>query len=121
MELVAYAVLIYETFNRPWLAQSFERLVFPWFSHTLGPMQLRTSKRITNRESVALGIHKLRQTFETSAQEPAGKSRFRYQAIYSSLAKYNKDDEYISEVLMVLRTLSVRVATAYKLEFETIF
>ena len=62
MELVAYAILIYETFNRPWLARSVERVVFPWLSKTLGPMQVHTKTKLSDRESVAVGTQRTPRT-----------------------------------------------------------
>ena len=119
MELVVYAVLIYETFNRPWLAQIVERAVFPWLSHTLGPMQVHTETRLSDRESVALGTQQLRELFGKTSDELVGKPRSRYEVIRLTLAKYNRDDSYIGEVYNLLHTLWAQVATDYRSEFET--
>ncbi len=121
MELIAYAILIYETFNRPWLAQSIERIVFPRGSHTLGPMQVRTTTRLSDWESVVLGIQQLKQAFETTNEEILGKSMMRYQVIRMALAKYNRDENYISEIFQVLHILWAQVATDYRTEFETMY
>jgi len=48
MELVAYTILIHETFNRPWIAQAAERAVFPWGSRTIGPMQVYSDTRLSD-------------------------------------------------------------------------
>jgi hypothetical protein len=119
MELVAYAILIYETFNRPRVAQLFERMIFPWGSHTLGPMQVRTSKRISDWESVVLGAEYLRVAFETTEAELAGKNVSRYEIIRTALAKYNRDEHYIAEIFNLLHILWAQVATNYRIEFET--
>ncbi len=121
MELVAYAVLIYEGFNRPWLAQKVERIVFPWGSHSLGPMQVRTATRLSDRESVVVGIQRLRDAFALTNQEVSAKPTSRFQIIYMALGKYNRDESYISETLDVLHILWAQVATAYRSEFENMY
>jgi hypothetical protein len=121
MELVAYSVLIYETFNRPPSARFIERLVFPWGSHTLGPMQVKTSTRISDIESVSLGVAQLRGAFERTNQELAGKGPSRYKVIHNAVAKYNRDESYVSDVLSVLHTLWAQVATDYRSDFENMY
>ncbi len=121
MELVAYAVLIYETFNRPWLARAIERIVFPWMSQTLGPMQVRTEKRISDVESVRLGAQQLLGAYELTKSECSGKSVSRYEVIRMTLAKYNRDENYIGEVFGVLHTLWAQVSPDYRTEFETMY
>jgi|SRR5579872_2511454 len=121
MELVAYAVLIYETFNRPRLARLLERAVFPWGSHSLGPMQVRTNARISDRESVKIGVRQLRESFETTEAELAGKVPSRYHLISSSLAKYNRDSNYIGQVFTVIHVLWAQIVPEYRLEFENMY
>jgi hypothetical protein len=121
LELIAYAVLIYETFNRPRLAQAAERVLFPWFSHTLGPMQVRTDKRISDRESVTLGIHRLTAAYELTKSECGSQSTSRYQVIKMILAKYNRDETYINEVFGVIHTLWAQVVPEYRTEFERMY
>jgi hypothetical protein len=121
MELVAYAVLIYETFNRPALVRFAERLVFPWASRTLGPMQVRTATRLSDRESVAVGTQQLREAFEATKTELHDRPASRYQVIRLALAKYNRDENYIGEVLDVLHTLWAQVTPEYRNEFETMY
>ena len=121
MELVAYAILIYETFNRPWIARSFEHLVFPWGSDTIGPMQVHTTTRLSERESVEVGIDQLRNLFRATKAELVGRSESRYTMIKLTLAKYNRDETYIGEVFGVLHILWAQVATEYRTEFETMY
>ena len=118
MELVAYAILIYETFNRPWLARQVERAVFPWGSHTIGPMQVSTTTRLSDRESVIIGTQQLRRSFEMTQEELLGKRASRYTVIRMAIAKYNRDDNYIGEIFQVLHILWAQVATDYRTEFE---
>jgi hypothetical protein len=121
MELVTYAVLIYEGFNRPWLAQKVERIVFPWGSRSLGPMQVRTPTRLSDRESVVIGVQRLRDAFELTNQEVGTKPTPRYQILYMTLGKYNRDQTYISETCEVLHVLWAQVATDYRSEFENMY
>jgi hypothetical protein len=121
MELVAYAILVYETFNRPTIVRAIEHAVFPWHSQTLGPMQVRTGARLSDRDSVHLGVSELRRCFETTAQELSGKPASRYEAIRLTLAKYNRDKNYIKEVFQVLHILWAQIAPEYRLEFENMY
>ncbi len=121
MELVAYAILVYETFNRPWIARAIERAVFPWHSRTIGPMQVRTRTRLSDRDSVHLGVRQLRECFEATEQELSGNTATRYQVIRLALAKYNRDEHYISEVFQLLHILWAQVAPEYRTEFERMY
>ncbi len=119
MELVAYAILIHEGFNRPWVARMIERAVFPWGSHTLGPMQVHTTARLSNSESVHVGVSQLRQCFEETMREVvAQKPATRYETIRLAVAKYNRDEDYINELLVLLYMLWAQVAPEYRTEFE---
>jgi len=118
MELVTYAILIVESFNRPRLIQGLERITFPWGSHTLGPMQIRTDKRISDRESVQRGVKILKESFERTQQELSAKKFSRYDVIRSVLAKYNRDETYIEEVFQVLNILWAQIATEFRPELE---
>jgi len=119
MELVTYAILIYETFNRPRLVRLLESALFPWFSRTLGPMQVKTDTRLSERESVVKGVGQLRESFATTNAELLGKRASRYTVIRSAVAKYNRDEGYIAEVFQVLHTLWAQVAPEYRVDFET--
>lgn len=121
MELVAYAVLIYETFNRPWLTQVIERAVFPWGSHTLGPMQVHTDVRLSDRAAVAAGLAHLRECYGMTYAELKGKSVYLYDLLSKTVAKYNRDSKYVGEVMNLLYTLWAQVATEYRTDFETWF
>jgi hypothetical protein len=70
-EVIAYAVMIYESFNRPPVAQWLERhLLYPsGYAHTLGPMQVTTDLLLPDEELVRLGVERinthLQQAWET--------------------------------------------------------
>jgi hypothetical protein len=110
-ESIIYSVLIYESFNRPPVARTLERLVFPWFSKSLGPMQVATERRISDEESVKLGAAKLANAYQkalSAGVEKAtekkvvfdpGKNHYHRLFVVSRVAAaYNKDDGYVSEV-----------------------
>lgn len=128
IRLLAYAVLIYETFNRPGLDRWIEHWVlFPLgFAKTLGPMQVTTRKRISDRESVELGVAELEVAFpkalklareeyqeriealpdgfpkELLEKMPDGVER---EALRRTLSHYNPDSPYIYEVLSIFDEL----------------
>lgn len=77
VEAISYAVLIYETFNRPAFVQWLERWLFftLGLSHSLGPMQVRTENRVSNEESVRLGVRKISSDFAATVSARVVKSR----------------------------------------------
>jgi hypothetical protein len=67
-ELVSYAVMIYESFNRPRIYQWVENFVlFPaGRARTLGPMQVTTTLRLPDEELVRLGVERVNANFDTA-------------------------------------------------------
>lgn len=65
VEALSYAVMIYESYNRPALYQWIERnLLFPiGKARSLGPMQVIVSRRVPDTISVGLGVKKLSVAF----------------------------------------------------------
>ena len=62
-EALIYTTLIYENFNRPRLVRVVEHFVFPWMSKTLGPMQIATDRRLSDTDSVRLGVQKILNSY----------------------------------------------------------
>ena len=60
-EALSYAVMIYESFNRPRVYQLIEnRILFPLgMARTLGPMQVSTTRRLPEDELVQLGVERI--------------------------------------------------------------
>jgi hypothetical protein len=119
-EALVYAVMIYETFNRPLIYRAIERWVLhpSGFARSLGPMQVQSSEPISDMESVALGIEKLlgvfRDALPRSHQEYASwrevddTTRRRYahaSAIRAAAAAYNVRSDYASEIETIYDTL----------------
>lgn len=127
LRALIYSIMIYETFNRPWLARQLESSVlFPLgLSKTLGPMQVTTEKRLSDRESVAAGVSKLERDFETEyaqAYEQVAlirqmtpeyipsihgehSTKARQAAIRPTAASYNRDDDYVQQVMDIFHEL----------------
>jgi hypothetical protein len=79
VEATAYAIMIYESFNRPPLYQAIERWVlYPLrLAKTLGPMQVSTNQRQSDAELVRVGVQKVARDFalaldEVRASDPVG-------------------------------------------------
>ncbi len=121
MELVTYAIIVHETFNRPSIVQAAERVVFPWGSHTIGPMQVLTDTPLSDAESVRKGVALLKGHFETTRRELLGKTVMQYEVIRLILAKYNRDENYIREIFELLHILWSQVAPEYRTEFEHMY
>jgi len=110
-ESIIYSILIYEGFNRPPAVRLLERLLFPWGSKSLGPMQVTTDRRISDEESVTLGAKRLVDAYREVLATGNEKARLknvtfdsllniahRYYVISRVAAAYNKDDSYVGEV-----------------------
>jgi hypothetical protein len=103
---IAMSILIYESFNRPRVVQGLERLIFPRFSKTLGPMQVTTTKTITDFESVTLGCQKIAASYQNwkakadkdDIAEGPNEWRRRYTIVRGVAADYNRDSDYVSDL-----------------------
>lgn len=105
-KVLAYAIMVYEDFNRPRLARTIERIVFHWSTnpHTYGVMQVTSSKPLSDDESVRQGVLMinalLKERLETVSEEE-GKI-YIYSICYDIAAKYNPGHEdYASQVMQV--------------------
>ncbi|TXI44648.1 MAG: hypothetical protein E6Q50_17405 [Lysobacter sp.] len=102
---IVLAVLIYEGLNRPRIFQFLERLLLSIKGKaTIGPMQVLTTSRITNDESVKLGTEKLLSEYR-SAMKIEKREAF---ALHKALSAYNGSDAYAFEVSEILDILSPR-------------
>jgi hypothetical protein len=115
-EALVYAVLIYETFNRPYAYRLIERwILFPLGrSRTLGPMQVETQAVKSDPVSVREGATKLLEAFRRGLQvaegsapkwlanDEAGRRRYvRAQAAH----EYNIRSDYAGEIQSVYEVL----------------
>jgi hypothetical protein len=119
VESIAYSIMIYEGFNRPSVARMFEHLLFPMWSKTLGPMQIKTERRISDEDSVRIGVAKVISGYQDALKqgeeiakskgmnfEPEKNSSHRRFALLRVAAAYNKDDTYATEIEGVHEILS---------------
>lgn len=107
LEAVVYGIMIYENFNRPLLARLVEYVRFRITKkpHTLGVMQVHTSKFITDYESVCLGIEKIMNSYLEYIEKTKEEEKvfYRESQIYSEIiAKYNTGEEYSDEVTQIV-------------------
>ncbi|WP_020603137.1 hypothetical protein [Spirosoma spitsbergense] len=70
--IMAYSILIYENFNRPYFIRKLENLSFSLLKkpHTLGIMQVYSEKIINDRESVILGVKRLKELYAKLIIDP---------------------------------------------------
>lgn len=107
-ESFIYAVLLYESFNRPKFIRAIERFTFPHVAKSLGPMQVKTDKMLTDYQSVNEGsarvvksyLQALKMAKERSAEKsvefnPFTESRHMSYLQYKVAAEYNRDDSYV--------------------------
>lgn len=107
---VVYAIMIYENFNRPKIVRWIENIHF-WITkkpHTLGIMQVTSSKWINDEQSIPLAINKIISDCDNIVDDYATrKEEFSLRLIVREIAsKYNKDDAYVEEVEFLYNTIS---------------
>lgn len=119
LKSIAYAIMIYEDFNRPKLARLIENARFRLTGkkHSLGLMQVQTTEFINDIKSVELGLHKIsndynkllkkkslinRNNLDVTLSEPWSTEWIMEQKIIGS---YNRDISYIQEV----RSLTAKI------------
>jgi hypothetical protein len=113
---LAIAIIIYESFNRPFLFRIIEYIsyILSRKPHTLGIMQVRTNKLISDKESVTLGVTKLSEQFAVLQKEFSDDSE-EYSPEYKDslyqqklIEHYNPDKAYSSEILELADMLNER-------------
>jgi hypothetical protein len=118
IQLITYAILIYENYNRPPLIRSIERMVFPKLSKTLGIMQVSTSYLISDEESVVLGLARIQNAKMIALNN--NEKITAYFFVSRILAEYNKDDDYIDDVMNVMRIIARRIDNSYSEVWDNI-
>lgn len=109
-EVLAYAIMVYEDFNRPRLARTIERVVFHWSTkpHTYGVMQVTSRKPLSDEESVRQGVLMLNALLKECLNGTWKDDGEVYinSVCYDIAAKYNPgNDEYASQVMQVYGNL----------------
>ncbi|MGH1432132.1 MAG: hypothetical protein ACRBB4_13555 [Neptuniibacter sp.] len=112
-EMLIYAILIYEAFNRPKVYRLIENILFHLgLAKTLGVMQVTTDKYINDAESVRLGANKLISDHVKAKMmiESEGNKVYRLLLRRKVIGLYNPDDDYVSEVDGIYLELLARYA-----------
>lgn len=94
-----YAVMIYEDHNRPPLFRAAERLrmaLRPGKEMTLGIMQVKTRRPISDKESIRLAAEKLAAAYL---------GHLRNDPLWHALRDYNSGDGYVREVAAIYNEL----------------
>lgn len=91
-EALSYAILIYESFNRPPLYQWLEEwILFPLgLAKSLGPMQVRTKKRLSKPALVSAGVTVVNRALE----EALDQARREYPQELTVQARRNLEEGY---------------------------
>ncbi len=112
-----YSILIIENFNRPKIVRWVEylNLFLTGKPHTLGIMQYYTPKKITDYESVELGINKILSVYSREIEEYKDGKKEKYYSEYSLKAKlagsYNTGNDYRNDVLELWREIMEHIYT----------
>ncbi len=107
LQLITYAILIYEDHCRPPFVRFLERLCFWKQERTIGIMQVASTASLTDEESVELGAQKLSESWQRFAGESL------YDRTQSTITDYNKDSDYADRVWKVMEILAKRTAPRF--------
>jgi hypothetical protein len=109
LEAITYAIIIYEDFNRPKLARIIENIKFRITKkpHTLGVMQVSTSRLLTDSESVILGTTKIVDAYKSYLQKPDEENYdyYEWSAMSQIIGEYNTGTSYSYEVTDLAQTI----------------
>ncbi len=95
-EALVYAILIFESFNRPKIFRIIESVLFTiGKAKTLGIMQITTDKYIDDKKSVELGTQKIVKDTKNLLDN---EEYTNYQTRRAAIKSYNSDSDYINEV-----------------------
>lgn len=95
LQALIYSVIIYENFNRPALLRAIERVVLIFSGpRTIGVMQVRTGRNISDEESVLLGAKKIVADWNDGIQKnlSAAMARYSKEKNLERRRKYGKAD-----------------------------
>jgi hypothetical protein len=101
LESIVYAILIYEDFNRPKITRIIENIVFRMFgkSRTLGVMQVRSEKLLSDLESVELGTQKIVAAYNNYIINITNENPgYEWEAKNNIINDYNVGSRYCNEV-----------------------
>jgi hypothetical protein len=109
LEVITYAILIYEDFNRPKLARVIEDIKFRITKkpHTLGVMQVSSTKLLTDTESVILGTTKILDAYNLYLKKTGEENEeyYEWSVIDQIIGDYNTGTSYGNEVTELAQTI----------------
>lgn len=110
LEIVVYAILIYEDFNRPKIVRILENFKHRLSKkpHTLGIMQVKSDKIISDLESVKLGTEKIVNAYRKYLDilEKDNGEFYEYSAYCAIIENYNGGSSYQSEVVDLISIIA---------------
>ena len=103
VEAIVYAIMIYEDFNRPKAIRIIENIKqrMTGKPHTIGLMQVRSDKILTDEQSVILGTNKLMEAYTKYVRENENDEEGSYDvwAFSQIISDYNGGSSYNQEVV----------------------
>jgi hypothetical protein len=109
LEAITYAILIYEDFNRPKLVRIIEDIKFRMTKkpHTLGVMQVSSTRLLTDSESVILGTTKIVNAYKMYLQKTPNENQdyYEWSAMSQIIGDYNTGTSYSYEVTELAQTI----------------
>jgi hypothetical protein len=108
LEAISYSILIYEDFNRPKIIRIIENLLFRLGrAKSLGIMQFKTDRLISDDESIELGTKKILNEYIAikNIDDAISTNRNEYLITRRLIVNYNPDERYFSEVYKILLIL----------------
>lgn len=115
LQTAAYAIMIYENYNRTWTQRLGENILFFFGKRpmTLGIMQVRTIKFIRNAESIELGCQKIKESYEAYLAEALERNDGNYcfaagepeLCLDKICADYNGAEDYTEAIKYIFYTL----------------
>jgi len=110
LEVITYAIIMYEDFNRPKAARILENLRFRTTHkpHTLGIMQVSSNKLLSDKESVKVGTMKIVKAYKSFLAKNKDKSDELYEwyAMNEIIGDYNTGEKYnsgVSELVTIIK------------------
>lgn len=119
LELTIFSIMIYEDFNRPKFLRFLERTVFSHISKSTGLMQISTDFVLSDHDSVKLAISKLSESY--AKESIIKKDNEPYFIIKRVISSYNKDADYISDILSVMEIVAKRIDNNYSESYNSLF
>lgn len=99
LQRIIYAIMIYENYNRPFVIRMLEYIKFLFKGEaTLGVMQFKTSKIITDEQSVKSGYNKIKEKYK----QYKTKTETENDLLMKIVLDYNCSVQYFEEVKYII-------------------